>query len=121
MRKTIIAKDQTAPVIQHTADKDYDPNEPIKIDATVQDNLEMSQVILHYLKKGTKTYSQAKMQTKGRGAYDFTIPQAYHKGKEIRYYFVALDANSNKKNLATQKKPYKIKAKSKKSNIPQIP
>jgi len=121
LKKTIIAQDQTPPVIQHTADKDYDPQEPIKISATGQDNLEMNQVILHYVKKGTKTYSQGTMQKKGKGVYDFMIPQEYHKGKEIRYYFVALDANSNQKNLATQKKPYKIKSRSKKSNIPQIP
>ncbi|MCH7756269.1 hypothetical protein IH970_14250, partial [candidate division KSB1 bacterium] len=121
LKKTIIAQDQTPPVIQHTADKDYDPQEPIKISATGQDNLEMKQVTLYYVKKGTKTYSQGMMQAKGKGVYDFMIPQEYHKGKEIRYYFVALDANSNKKNLATQKKPYKIKSRSKKSNIPQIP
>jgi len=121
LKKTIIAKDQTPPVIQHTADKDYDPQEPIRISATVQDNLEINLVTLYYVKKGTKTYSRGRMQTKGRGSYDFMIPQEYHKGKEIKYYFAALDANSNKKNLATQKKPYKIKSKSKKANIPQIP
>ena len=102
-------------------DRSLYPQEPIKISATGQDNLEMNQVILHYVKKGTKTYSQGTMQKKGKGVYDFMIPQEYHKGKEIRYYFVALDANSNQKNLATQKKPYKIKSRSKKSNIPQIP
>jgi len=121
LRKTIIAKDQTPPVIQHTADKDYDPQEPIKISATVQDNLEMNQVTLYYVKKGTKTYSQGGMQRKGKSVYDFMIPQEYHKGKEIRYYFVALDANSNRKTLATQKRPYKIKGRSKKANVPQIP
>jgi len=121
LKKTIIAQDQTPPVIQHTADKDYNPTEPIKISATGQDNLEMNRVTLYYVKKGTKTYSQGTMQPIGKGVYDFMIPQEYHKGKEIRYYFVALDANSNKKNLATQKKPYKIKSKRKKTNIPQIP
>jgi len=121
LRKSIIAKDQTPPVIQHTADKDYNPQEPIKISATVQDNLDINQVTLYYVKKGTKTYSRGTMQTKGKSVYDFMIPQEYHKGKEIRYYFVALDANSNKKNLATQKRPYKIKSKSKKANVPQIP
>ncbi|MCZ6594503.1 MAG: hypothetical protein O6943_06250 [Bacteroidetes bacterium] len=121
LKKTIIAQDQTPPVIQHTADKDYDPQEPIKISATVQDNLEMKEVTLYYVKKGTKTYLQNTMQTKGKGVCDFMILQEYHKGKEIRYYFVAVDANNNKKGLATQKKPYKIKSKRKTTNIPQVP
>jgi len=121
LRKTIIAQDQTPPVIQHTANKEYDPQEPIEISATVQDNLAINQVTLFYVKKGIKTYAQGRMQTQGKGTYDFMILQEYHKGKEIRYYFVAVDANNNKKNLATQKKPYKIKSKSKTAKIPQVP
>ncbi|MFQ5676941.1 MAG: hypothetical protein ACE5G1_13675, partial [bacterium] len=121
LKRSIIAMDKIPPVIQHSEEKSYNPQEPLKIVATVQDNLALKDVQLFYVRKDAKTFSIGAMKPDKKGVYEFVIPQDYHKGKEIKYYFVAIDANDNKQNLKTRKKPYKIKSKSKGANIPQIP
>lgn len=121
LMQELIALDRVPPVIQHTPDKNYNPNEPITIQAMVQDDLDVTQVRLFYNRKGSKTFALGEMKLKEKGVYSFSIPLDYHKRKEVRYYFTAQDGNENERSLGSKKKPFKIKSKDKNISIPQIP
>lgn len=121
--KKIVSGDKTPPVVAHTPEDKYKPNEPIAIQSRVQDNLSVKTVTLHYQKKGTKTFSEVGMKFTQNDKSFFTgyVPLDYHKGKEVRYYFTAKDSNGNEKVLGSRKKPFKIKSKQKDFVAPAIP
>ena len=121
LRHKIVQLDKMPPVVGHAKDKNYNPNEPLRISATAQDNLAVAEVTLHYQRKGAKSFSSAQMASVKKGVYTFEIPKAYHKGKEIRYYIAARDDNGNEQSLGSAKKVFKIKSRDTGTVVPQIP
>lgn len=113
----IMKKDHDAPQIEHTPVGKYDRKKSLTLRVTVQDNIEVAQVLLHYQTKNNAVYASAAMQGVAKDVYEYTIPAEIHQGREIRYYIFAKDTNGCARTLRSKDNPFKVKTE---DHVPHI-
>ncbi|MDI6703627.1 MAG: FlgD immunoglobulin-like domain containing protein [bacterium] len=95
--REIIVSDNTPPTIEKaTGDTEGTTGDPVKIEATVKDNVELKEegVTLHYYKIGAVGETVLVMDKVGDDVYSKTIEMEDKEG-EVEYYIVAVDKDEN--------------------------
>jgi PAS domain S-box-containing protein len=112
-KERILAMDRTPPKFQYDPKKTYTPKKPIVLTITVQDDLKVNLVTLHFKKAKDGTgFQSTPMEENGNGVFEYAISPDFHDNKEIEYYFSATDLAGKKAELyESGKKPFKIKRK----------
>ncbi|ETI68492.1 metallophosphoesterase, partial [Neobacillus vireti LMG 21834] len=93
-----IPKDEEAPVIKHTPVTDSDAFSPIKIEATVTDNMAVPFVTLHYKIGEEKTFTSVSMNaSKDDSTKYFADIPGVNVESDITYYIEASDGTNSSK------------------------
>jgi len=86
--------DSTPPHINHTPMTNIVEGMPVRIQATVTDNDEISAVILNYRHEGDSEYTQAQMlEAAGSDIYSVDLPDNF--GPRVEYFIEANDKSGN--------------------------
>ncbi|MGH1366705.1 MAG: serine/threonine protein kinase [Calditrichia bacterium] len=120
-RSSIVAMDRSRPVVEHKSSKNYNHTKPLRLQASIQENLKLDYVKLFYRQQGEVDFLQKTVNPSGNGEVSVDIPVEFHQGKEIEYYWVACDVAGNETLAKSEKgKPFRIKRKQK-HYIPRAP